>query len=123
MPSLIPTPEGGNTSQEVALGGITYTFKYTFNSTDERWRLDILLSGEPLISGMKVMETTDPLATVKFDVSLTGKYDIPDFNHGELFCFNIKSTSEPVGIDNLGISKDYTITYLTNEEIQEIKDA
>lgn len=107
MPVSIPTPNTANTKQSITLGGKEYEFTQKFNERDSRWRLSISLSGEVIISGIKLVENR----------RLLSRYILSDFDHGDLFCMRRKSTSEDVGRNNLGIGKEYELIYLTNEEL------
>jgi hypothetical protein len=103
----IPVPDSASSKQDVALGGINYTFTFTFNSRDSRWRFDLDINEEVVISGIKVMENQDFLK----------RYALEDFDHGEIFCIRIKEDGKDVGRDNLGVDKSYELIYVTNEEL------
>ena len=107
MPLKISIPDSSNATSDISLGGINYTFGFYYNSRDQRYRIDIYEGTTPVIIGLKVVENT----------ILTYKYDLPDFDHGELVVFQFKDTSAPVGRDNFGIDKAYELIYFTNEEL------
>ena len=106
MPLSIPVPNNAHSKQTITLGGRQYQFTTSFNQRDLGWRLDINTENEPVISGLKLVENT----------KLLSNYILPDFSHGELFCIRRKSTSDPVGRDNLGIGKEYELIYKGNNE-------
>jgi hypothetical protein len=95
---------------DVSLGGTTYSITFAFNERDQRWRVSIYKGSTPVILGVKVMETK----------MLLGPYDLPLFDHGDIGCFRMQSTTEDVGRDNLGIGKEYELIYFSNSEIEEI---
>ena len=107
MPLLISVPDSANAASEVTLGGQDYTFEFNFNTRDSRYRFDILQNNVPVIRGLKIVE----------NASLTSKYDLPNFNHGELLVINTEQTSDPVGRNNFGIGKPYELVYFTNAEL------
>lgn len=55
MALKLPVPSSAWSSQDITLGGLTYTFEYAYNSRDERWRLSIYYNEEPVILGVKIM--------------------------------------------------------------------
>jgi hypothetical protein len=107
MALKINVPDSANTQSNVSLGGSNYLFDFTFNDRDGRYRLTISLNGESVISGLKLIE----------NVIITQKYDLPDFDHGELLLVKIKDTTDPAGRNNIGIGKAYELIYLSNEEL------
>jgi hypothetical protein len=110
MPLSLPVSQASWSTQNISLSGTDYTFIYSYNTRDERWRFDIYLNEEPVILGIKIVENQIFL----------GKYLLPDFNHGDIACLRVKDDGLPVGRDNLGIDKSYELVYFTNEEIAEI---
>lgn len=110
MPLFINVPDSANAEQVVSLGGSNYNFKFSYNSRDQRFRLSIYLGGVSVIEGMKLVESTNP----------TGKYDLVNFDHGQLFLVRIEDTGQAATRDNIGFDKPYRLTYLTNEEITEL---
>lgn len=107
MPLKINVPDSGWSEQNISLNGVTYRFEFHFNGRDERWRMDIYLEDTPVIKGIKIMENQ----------SLLGRYNLEDFDHGDIFCFRMEEDGNPVGRDNLGISKPYQLVYYSNDEI------
>ena len=108
MALFINIPDSANSEQLVTLGGLEYTFQSTFNSRDQRYRLSISQRGAVIIDNMKLME----------GITLTGKYDLPLFDHGELFVIKAESTEDPIGRNNVGFNKPYELLYLTRSELQ-----
>ena len=107
MPTNLPVPDSAWSEQEITLGGNNYTFIYSYNSRDLRWRFDILLNGVMVISGVKVMENQ----------LLLNRYILPSFSHGDIACIRYEDDGKPVGRDNLGLDMPYQLVYFTNEEL------
>jgi hypothetical protein len=107
MALTIDTPTAPWADQSLTLGGKKYTFTYSYNERDSRWRLDISLAGAAVISGVKVMENQ----------FLLGRYILPDFDHGDIVCVRFEDDGNPVGRDNLGLGKPYVLQYYTNDEL------
>lgn len=107
MPLTIPVPDSAWSSQDVSLGGTNYTFTFTYNSRDSRWRFDLAINEKVVISGVKVVENQ----------AFLDRYALADFDHGNLFCVRIEEDGKEVGRDNFGVDKSYELIYLTNEEI------
>lgn len=107
MALTIDTPSAAWAEQDLTLDGKKYTFTYTFNERDSRWRFDITLDGQVVISGVKIMENQ----------FLLGHYALPDFAHGDIVCVRFEDDGTPVGRNNLGLGKPYTLQYYTNEEL------
>ena len=105
---FISGPDKAHTENKVALGGVTYTFTYRYNTYTKRWALDIRLNGKDVILGESLVEGS-PLFYAK---------SIPDFSHGVLTVVPTRETTNPCGISNLGVGKEYVLTYITNEELQ-----
>jgi hypothetical protein len=106
MPLSIPTPKTSNSKQNITLNGVAYDFILSFNEKDSRWRLSIYLGDVPVILGVKLVE----------NMKLFSRYILPDFNHGNLVCVKRKSTTKPLGRDNLGIGQEYELIYVRNED-------
>jgi hypothetical protein len=108
MPLEIVVPESPFTIQDITLGGFKYDFTYAFNTRDDRWRFDIVdADNNPVITGVKIMENQD----------LLGRYILPGFSHGGIFCIRVLETTDPVGRNNLGSGLPYSLFYFTNEEL------
>lgn len=107
MALKIPVPASSWSSQTITLGGKEYTFEYTYNTRDERWRLGIYYQGDAIITGLKIVENAPLLET----------YTLPDFDHGDIYCVRIKDDGENVSRNNLGYGKSYELIYVTNEEL------
>lgn len=101
----VPTP---NTSQVVSLGGVAYNFVFNFNYFDDKWRISIYQNEEPVQLNMKV---TEPKSLIRVRTTPV------NFSHGDLQVHQRKTTSNPCGIDNFGIDKEYELLYFTNEEL------
>jgi len=64
---IIPTPTNGtpNTRMRVALSGATYEVQWRWNARDSAWYFGMWdPSGEPLVSGVRVVLNVDLLAGV-----------------------------------------------------------
>lgn len=110
MAIFIPTPESVYSEITVSLGGQTYNIVYTYNEIDESWRLSLYTyEGDVIIEGVKIMENE----------FLLGRYRLELFNHGDIACFRFSSNAKrPPTRDNLGIGKEHTLVYITNEELE-----
>ena len=112
MPISLPVPSVSWAITSITLGGLEYSFTYSFNERDNRWRFDVVLGGEVVISGVKVLENQ----------SLLSRYILDDFDHGDVYCVQVDEDEDPVGRNNLGIGLSYGLVYLTNAEIAELTD-
>lgn len=110
MPLSINVPDSANEVTFIPLGGRDYRFEFDYNSRDKRYRISIFRDDISVVYGLKVVENANP----------TGKYDLVQFDHGELFILNTEQTDEPVGRDNFGIGKAYQLVYYTNSELQSL---
>lgn len=100
-----------NVTQNITLSGVSYTFKYTYNSRDERLRLSIYRDEELVIAGLKIMENQ----------LLLDNYILSGFPDGDLFCARIRGDSSiPATLGTIGLGREYELIYFTNEEIEEI---
>lgn len=106
---ILNTPDSADTIIPTSLGGVLYDFHYKYNDTSSAWYLDLYLNNSLLIGGVKLVE----------DTSLLYKYNLAEFNHGQLTVVKFKKTDEPCGRHNLGIGKDYSLVYISNEELNE----
>lgn len=109
MPISIDVPEAAWSTQEIPLGGLNYTFNYSYNDRDSRWRLDIKLGETDVISGLKLIESQ----------RLLNQYNLTNFNHGDLVVIRYEDDGKPVTFDNIGLNKPYELVYLTNAELGE----
>ena len=107
---FISGPESSYTENKVALGGVTYSFTYRYNTQTQRWSLDIRLNGKAVILGESLIEGS-PLFYAD---------SIPDFSHGVLTVIPTGDTKNPCGLSNFGVDKEYELIYLTNEEWQNV---
>ncbi len=117
MPVQIPVPDVAYSTIEVSLAGKTYSFTFRFNTRMKKyendkgtWILDISTSdGAVIIRGVAIIEQASLLQDLILD----------DFSDGDLFCFRAGETSLPPTRDNIGVDKDYLLTFVTNEELAE----
>lgn len=110
MAIFIPTPEAVYSEITVPLGGQTYNIIYTYNEIDEAWRLSLYTyEGDVVIEGVKIMENE----------FLLWRHRLGLFDHGDIACVKLSlNTKRPPTRDNLGIGKEYTLVYYTNEELE-----
>ena len=111
MSLTIDTPTAAWAEQDLTLDGKKYVFTYSFNERDSRWRFDVTLAGTAVISGVKIMENQ----------FLLGHYVLADFDHGDIACVRFEEDGLPVGRDNLGLTKPYSLVYFTNDELAELE--
>jgi hypothetical protein len=107
MALRIPIPDSAWSEQDVSLGGINYTFTFSYNSRDSRWRFDLTINEVVVISGIKVVENQFFLE----------RYALSGFDHGDIACIRSEEDGKDVGRDNFGIDKSYELVYFTNEEL------
>lgn len=110
----IPVPDLSVSEINITLSGISYDFVFRENSRENsresgRLYLDIYINDSLLKGGIKIMENQPLIA----------RYVLDDFLHGELFCLRKTNTLNEVVRSNIGLSKDYGLYYLTNEELEE----
>jgi len=106
----IPVPDLSVSEINITLSGISYNFVFRENSRESgRLYLDIYINDSLLKGGIKIMENQ----------ALIARYVLDDFLHGELFCLRKTNTLNEVVRSNIGLSKDYGLYYLTNEELEE----
>lgn len=103
----ISVPDSAYSTQDVTLGGETYRFDFSYNSVDEVYRLDIYYQGDIMLAGIDLREGS----------ILTGKYDLPNFDHGELFLAKLKASNQHPTRENIGTNKTYELIYVSNEEL------
>lgn len=101
-------PDVSYAKTEMSLGGLRYKFIYYFNESDNRWRIDIIHDDEPVVSGLKVVESTSLIRSVSDPIY---------FNHGDLICIKSLQTNNEAGRNNVGVGKEFKVLYLTNEEL------
>lgn len=106
----IPTPTTAYASHKVSLSGKTYDFTFRYNSYSGVWYLDIYLNGTSVILGQALLNR-NPL--------FYGK-PVKNFDHGILMVIKSTDVPDPLGRDNLGVSKIYTLYYIPNEELDTI---
>ena len=112
MALSIGIPQADWASQDVTLAGVTYNITTRYNGRDKRWRLDIAQTGEPILSGVTLMENQ----------SLFSRYRLNDFAHGDIFVIRVKKDGLPVGRDNFGDDLSYKLMYLSNAEILKVQE-
>lgn len=106
----LPVPDQSWSRQKITLAGLDYTFIYSYNGRDKRWRFDLYLDEQPVILGIKVMENQ----------FFFEHYILPLFDHGDVACLRVKDDGLPAGRNNFGPGKSYELVYFTNEEFDNI---
>lgn len=106
----INVPDAAYSENRMSFGGQFYTVIFRYNTRDERWRMDIYTQDRVVILGVKIMENQ----------ALLGKYILPEFSHGDIYCVRLKNDNLPVGRDNLGINLAYELIYMSNAEIGDL---
>ena len=104
----IEVPESANSSQYVNLGGYKYLIEYAYNNRDDSMRMSIYLDNIPVITGIKIMQNQ----------RLLYRYNLTEFNHGDIVCYKNKTTPINPTLGNIGIGKDYELIYFSNEELE-----
>lgn len=102
----LPTPSSDWATHKASLAGKTYKLTYRFNSYNQRWMLDIYLDEVSVSLGNMIIEGS-PLFYAQ---------PIKNFEHGVLLPLRNINGKTTIGRDNLGIGKEFTLYYLTNEE-------
>lgn len=90
----------------VGLEGKQFNIRLYFVTRDKGWRMDII-SPDDEIKGIKLTPETN----------LTYRFEGAGFTEGDLWCLRTTNTNLPVGRDNLGKGKEYTLIYLTADEM------
>lgn len=103
---ILPTPTLEWASHKASLAGKTYKFTYRFSEYNQRWMLDIYLNDEVVILGQMIIEGS-PLFYAK---------PIKNFEHGVIVPIRNVDSAKTIGRDNLGIDKEFSLYYLSNEE-------
>ena len=98
---LIDIPDNPDISRSITLQDTVFVFVFQFVKSISRWKLDIYKDEELLIAGLCLVE----------NVPITFKNVIP-YLRGELILFRYNSTTLPAGRDNVGLDKDYILTYI-----------
>lgn len=109
----IVVPDSAWSEQQITLGGETYNIVFKFNNRDSAWRFDLFdLDQNEIISGIKIMPNQ----------SLYERYKntYPELPSGAIICFKSKTSDiNPLGRNNLGVSKTYNLIWLSDEEVTE----
>lgn len=103
---ILPTPTSSWVTHKASLAGKTYKLTYRFNEYQQRWMLDIYLNDTPVILGQMIIEGS---------ILFYGK-PIKDFDHGVIVPLRNREGTSKIGKDNLGIDKEFSLYYLSNEE-------
>ena len=95
-------PLGADDEIVLSFGGYKYSFHLTYNTTNLRYYLDISRNEKRIISGLKLVE----------NVNISGKYDLPDFDHGFISVIKANATDDMATRDNIGVGKPYSLLYV-----------
>lgn len=107
MPVVLEVPNTAHSEINVPLGGELFNIIYSFNDRDNRWRIDLVKDGTPVLSGLKIVE----------NVFLLSSYNVASSIDGDIACIRRQETAEGVGRDNLGVGKPYELVYFTQAEL------
>lgn len=98
-------------TQVTSFDNQAYILDFCWNTRDERWRLTIKnMSNENILLNIKILPF----------IPLVKRFKIENLFKGEIIGFNIKNIELLPTIDSLG--KDFKLFYLTEKEIQDIKE-
>lgn len=106
-PIEIIIPSVTHSSQVVSLDNRVFTLEIKWNSRNESWYMSLYDAQEiqTYISGIKI----EP------NQNLTTRYNIPNLIRGNIFCIRTKNTTNPIGRDNFGVGKEYSLFYLRDD--------
>lgn len=106
----IPTPDKSFSTIEVPLSGDSYLLTYRYNSRTNRWKMDISSTdGTEIKNNISLIE----------GFPLINHLTIPEFDDVIFVVARRNATDDLCSRDNLGVSKDYTLTYITFDELLE----
>lgn len=108
----IRVPNNKDATQRLSLEGNTYFFRTYFNSRKQGWTFDLTDSeGNEIVMGVAIAPNQN----------LTYRYEIGNPLEGDFVCLRLSNTEQPIGRSNLGFNKDYTILFMTPEELDLFK--
>ena len=94
--------------QTVNLSGRDYKLLLVFNTSNNSWYLTIKDTSDNILqSGIKILPNQNLTQLYQYKEIMTG---------GNLWCFRMKRSSNPIGRDNLGIDKVYELWWITTSE-------
>ena len=101
-------PSTPYSEQQVSLGESVLTFEFKFNSRNSSWYLNLYDSQKEteILTGIKIQPNQN----------LTGRYKLEGFPLGALWCLRVQSSEEVLGRYNLGVGKNYSMFYLSDDE-------
>ena len=98
-----PVTDNGNSSHDVTIGGVVYTFKYNYNTRNQRIYLTILLEDNVIVEGLRLVDGGTPIQN----------YDLSWFPSMQLYVAWLnKGNTEPT-LGSLGINKEFSLIGLT----------
>lgn len=103
----IPVSKNGNSDFDITLDGITYTLRYRYNSRNRRLFFDILQDDLVITLGVRLIEWSFPTTNLALDT-------LP---RGAFFVSPLKDTEEIATLGNFGIDQDYSMIYLSEQEV------
>ena len=107
----INIPDIAFARKTVSLNSTTFFFTYRFNDRTGRWNLDISDQDDvSLARGLVLLDEGD----ITLHIS-----KLNDAMGGFLFITKLKNTPESCGRNNVGIDKDYELTYISFKEADE----
>jgi hypothetical protein len=113
MPVQLNIPLVASQLDSVPLAQTPYKIDYSYNQRDNagegRWRISLYNAfGVLIIGGIKIFEPQ----------RLLEGYILDGFE-GELEVVRNNNSNRPLGFDNFGIDKDYSLLYWSKQELEE----
>lgn len=103
----IRVPDSSDSTQRISIENTLYLFRTYFNTRKKGWNFDLIdVDGNAVVEGAAIIQNQN----------LTYRYSNKQFE-GDFVCLKVKSTIEPIKRNNLGFGKDYTILFLSPEEL------
>ena len=104
---FIPTIQYADSDIAVALNGITYRFITAWEERQQSWYLYILNQDRsPVINKIKLF----------YPGNILEQYSIPQFQQSLLYLVKNEDNNDPIRFENVGLGKDYTLVFTTDEE-------
>ena len=103
----LPVSTNGNSDFDVTLEGETYTLQYRYNSRNSRLYMNIVKDGVVLKAGLRLIEGNMPGETMPVEEAPAGLFIVAQ----------LKDTESIVTLGNLGINREYTLIYFSEDEL------
>ena len=95
-----------DTSRNVTLEGLSYTFRFRWLERDESWKVSIGFTGKTPAISFKATNGLNLLSNYK---------NILGVPSGELYVFDTINQFGRVDYDNIGLDKDFRVLYKESE--------